>query len=119
MADLTYEEVGRRLAYARSHAGFTQQQVAEYLEINREQLSYVENGRRPVDLLALQRLADLYGFSLSYFVASDGEPAPRAAVVAFRTDSVSPKDLEVISWVKRLAMNLDFLQRFSVGELSS
>ena len=116
MASLTYEEIGRRLSHARRHAGFTQRQVAEYLGINREQLSYVETGRRPVDLPTMQRLADLYGFALSYFVASELEPSREAAVAAFRSDSIAPEDLEVIRWVKRFAMNLDSLKRFSAGE---
>lgn len=116
MASLTYEEIGRRLSHARKHAGFTQQQVAEYLRVNREQLSYVETGSRPVDLPTLQRLADLYGFALSYFVASEPDAAPDAAVAAFRAESIAPNDLEVIRWVKRLAANLDSLKRLSDGE---
>ena len=114
MATISYEEIGRRLSHARRHAGFTQQLVAKYLEINREQLSYIENGRRPVDLVTLQRLADLYGFALPYFVTSEAQSVPEVSA-AFRVSSLADADLQVIGWVKRLARNLDALQRIESG----
>lgn len=113
LVTLTREGIGRRLARAREAAGLSQIQVAEYLSVNRESVSYVENGHRPIDLPTLHRLTDLYGVSLSWFLDEDESPdEPVPALVdgiAFRAHDLSARDWETVSWVKRIAMNLDDL----------
>ena len=60
--------IGKRLQFVRESVGFTQEQVAKYLATKREIISYIETGARPVSTLMLRKLADLYGYQLSYFV---------------------------------------------------
>ncbi|SMC01987.1 Transcriptional regulator, contains XRE-family HTH domain [Sulfobacillus thermosulfidooxidans DSM 9293] len=111
---LTREIIGQRLAQARHHAGLTQQHVAAYLDLKREQVSYIETGQRPIDIPTLQRLADLYGYELSYFLQEDPMPESEISptvIAAFRTAHITSKDLETIRWVKRFTMNLDSLNR--------
>jgi len=66
MANLTYELIGKRLKAARKTMGLKQEQVANFLGVPREYISYYENGTRPIDTISLNKLADLYGYSLSY-----------------------------------------------------
>lgn len=112
---LTREGIGRRLAQAREGAGLSQIQVAEYLSMNRESVSYVENGHRPVDLPTLHRLTDLYGVSLSWILGEDESPDETVPSlvdgIAFRAHDLSARDWETVSWVKRIAMNLNDLNQ--------
>ncbi len=112
---LTREEIGRRLAKAREAAGLSQIQVAEYLSMNRESVSYVEHGHRPVDLPTLHRLTDLYGVTLSWILGEDESPddtvSPVVNGIAFRAHDFSARDWETMSWVKRIAMNLNDLNQ--------
>ena len=52
--------IGKCLQSVREATGFTQEQVAKYLDTKREIISYIETGARPVNTLMLRKLADLY-----------------------------------------------------------
>lgn len=113
---LTREEIGRRLAQAREAVGLSQSRVAEYLSINCESVSRMENGHRHVDLPALHKLTDLYGVSLSRIFDDESSDDTMPAIVnhnAFRAHDLSVRDLETISWITRIAMNLDDLNKLS------
>jgi len=108
--------IGRRLQSTRDSLGFTQEQVAKYLGTSREAISYIENGKRPVSTVMLQKLADLYGYRFSHFVDETVEEGESPEVtLAFRTRDLSDNDLEIIAQIKRIAMNLDSLYRL-LGE---
>lgn len=71
-------QLGARLRKARVTAGFSQEEVAGYLEVARSVVSAFENGRRKVSGLELRRLARAYGTSVSALLgeehgAVDGE----------------------------------------------
>lgn len=106
MSTDVYKAIGMRLKSTRESLGFSQSQVAEYLGINRVQLSYYENGKREIDMDTLIRLADLYGYSRSYFVEG-GESVP--ATLSLRAQDVSGEDLEAVALVNRFAKNLSYL----------
>ena len=111
---LSRTELGRRLARARDAAGLTQVQVGEYLKVPREWVSYIEHGRRQIEIPMLQQLADLYGIDVSQFFEepSNTDFDPTVAVVAaFRADDINERDLKTVSWLKRFAMNLNDLNR--------
>lgn len=98
--------IGQRLAVVRSSLNFTQKQVANYLGTQRETISYIESGARPVTTATLIRLADLYGYRVSYFLnESSTDEAPHVSI-AFRVADLHDKDLETIAEVKRIASNL-------------
>lgn len=76
-----YKKIGQKLQEARKKAGLTQEQVADYLGVNKVQLSYYENGAREISIETLQQLADLYGYTLNYFL--DDEKSTDPAVSFF------------------------------------
>jgi transcriptional regulator with XRE-family HTH domain len=103
--------IGERLRAVRRSSGFTQEQVANYLGVKRESISYLETGERSASTVMLRRLADLYGYRLSYFLdEAVKEEGPQVAV-AFRVADLSADDLPVIAQARRIASNLDSLYR--------
>ena len=107
--------IGKRLRTVRESTGFTQEQVAKYLKVKREIISYIETGARPVSTLMLRKLADLYGYKFSYFVdESVKEEGPQVSM-AFRVSDLSDSDLPIIAQVKKVALNLDSLYKL-LGE---
>jgi transcriptional regulator with XRE-family HTH domain len=101
--------IGRRLQTVRESIGFTQEQVAKYLEVKREVISYIETGARPATTMMLQKMADLYGYKFSYFVdESTKEEGPEVSM-AFRVADLSDSDLTIIAQVKKIALNLESL----------
>lgn len=59
--DIRYIEIGYNIQYFRKHKGFTQEQLAEALDISRQHLGAIEAPRivRPVSLELLFRIADM------------------------------------------------------------
>jgi len=107
--------IGKRLQSVRESLGFTQEQVAKYIETSREAISYIETGARPVNTLTLTKLADLYGYKISYFIEEVIHEEKPYVTMAFRINDLSDNDLRTISQVNRIALNLDSLYRL-LGE---
>lgn len=101
--------IGKRLRSVRESVGFTQEQVAKYLGIKREIISYFETGARPVNTLMLRKLADLYGYKFSYFVDESIKEEEPQVSMAFRVSDLNDSDLPIIAQVKKIALNLDSL----------
>jgi len=107
--------IGGRLRAVRKSSGFTQEQVAAYLNVKREMISYIETGERPVSTVMLKKLADLYGYRMSHFLGEDPDDAGPEVAIAFRVSDLTPEDLPVIAEARRIASNLDSLYRL-LGE---
>jgi len=103
--------IGDRLKEVRRAAGFTQEQVAAFLDVKRGTISYIETGARPVSTLMLRKLADLYGYRMSYFLDGKAKDAGPQVAIAFRVSDLGPDDLPVIAEARRIASNLDSLYR--------
>ncbi len=109
-------QVASRLKEARLKSGLTQKQVARLLDVSDVQVCYWETGKRPIDLSSLSRLADIYGYSMAWFLG-DENAASEQVSVAFRAGELSERDLKEIAWARRFVKNLDFLMEIAgVGE---
>lgn len=109
---ITPENIGRRLAQAREAVGLSQVQVADYLSVSRPSVLSLEQGHRPIDWPTLHRLMDLYGVDVSWLV-SDAKPTAPAlddGVAGYAPD-LSTRDWEMVSKVRRFAMNLNDLNQ--------
>ena len=112
----TYELIGERLKEARERAGLTQELAARSTGLIREQLSYYENGRREIDLVCLKKLADLYGYTVSFFLNEEPEQAGDELALAFRAEEIAEENLETMAWAQRFTRNLAELDRLLAGE---
>jgi transcriptional regulator with XRE-family HTH domain len=69
-----YRQLGRNLRVARSAAGKSQADVAEYLDVSFQQLQKYESGANRIPLYGLVSLAAYLEVPLSQFIApSDGD----------------------------------------------
>lgn len=80
-----HEELGRRLKSVRESVELTQEEVSERTDLGRTALSEIENGKRRVDSVELEQLAEVYGVRISDFF--EDEPVDTSSIVAkFRSD---------------------------------
>lgn len=63
-----------RLIELRKNAGFTQEQVADYIGVARSTYAMYEQGNREMDYQLLVKLADLYKVSLDYIFGRTDNP---------------------------------------------
>jgi transcriptional regulator with XRE-family HTH domain len=111
---LTYVEIGKRLKKAREASSFTQTEVEEMTGIDRITVSIIERGQKKIDSLLLKKLADLYGYSLMYFLE---EPEEFEEIsMAFNTDDLSNKEKENIKWTKKLLFNFNDLLEIMIED---
>jgi len=68
---LTQKQIGQRILGLRKKKGLSQEDLAKNLKISRSSVVQIELGNRSVDILELQRLAEVLGFSIDDFMSKD------------------------------------------------
>ena len=72
-AKLSQKQIGHRVTELRKMKGLSQEDLAKSVKISRPSLAQIELGNRSVDILELQRLSMILGFSLDDFMSKDFE----------------------------------------------
>lgn len=60
-------ELGRRLKSLRLEENLTQEQVANEVNMSRDHLSNIENGKYPINIKTLYKLAEFFKVDMKYF----------------------------------------------------
>lgn len=60
-------EIGRRLKTLRLEKELSQEDVACEVKISRDHLSNIENGKYPLNIKTLYKLAEFYNVDMKYF----------------------------------------------------
>lgn len=60
-------EIGRRLKQLRQEQDLSQEFVAAEVKISRDHLSNLENGKYPINIKTLYKLAEFYKVDLKFF----------------------------------------------------
>ncbi len=68
---LSQKQIGQRITELRKMKGLSQEDLAKSVRISRPSLAQIELGNRSVDILELQSLAMVLGFSLDDFMSAD------------------------------------------------
>jgi transcriptional regulator with XRE-family HTH domain len=95
--DSDRKALGRRLREAREYLGFSQDQIATFMDISRSALSLMESGQRKVDALELKKLAELYKRPVGHFTGEVPEQDTFGTDVkhlARKVSELSPADRE-------------------------
>lgn len=97
--------IGRNIKSYREKSHLSQEEVAEFLGVSRELISYYENGRREIQLEKLEKLTDLFGIELINLLEEDLSIMEADLAFAFRSDGLEQRDLEHISNFHRIIKN--------------
>ena len=68
---LSRKQVGQRITLLRKAKGLSQEELAKNFGISRPSLAQIELGNRGVDILEMQNLSLVLGFSLDEFMSED------------------------------------------------
>lgn len=68
---LSQKQIGQRIAELRKLKGLSQEDLAKTVKISRPSLAQIELGNRGIDILELQKLSQVLGFSLDDFMSKD------------------------------------------------
>ena len=105
------KQIGKRLQELRESKGLSQSDLANYLGISQPLLSQIESGNRNLNLSLLDKLCALYGCSDSYILCKSDEY--NSINFSFRSKNAAREDLDCISSVHRIILNMQFLNELN------
>ena len=66
-----YTDLGEKVKTLRKRRGLKQDDLAEFLNLSRSQISNLESGRRNLNLRQLEKLCDYFKVDMSFFLMSE------------------------------------------------
>lgn len=96
-----------RLKQLRKESKITQEQLAQYLEVDQSMITKLENGTRNLNVTLVEKLCNLFSCSEKYLMGEDDAYIPLN--FAFRANSVQAEDLESIAAVNKIVMNIRYM----------
>ena len=102
-----------RLKQLRQESKITQEQLAEYLDVDQSLITKLENGTRNLSVGLIEKICSLFGCSERYLLGEDDAYIPLN--FAFRSKGVETEDLESIAVINKIAMNIRFMNEM-IGE---
>jgi len=107
---MTNTMIGQKVKALREKAGLNQGQIAQFLGVDQSNISKCEKGERQFQVDHLERLGSLFGVSLGDLMNEEMLVAPLQ--IAFRADGMQVEDLNAISDIQKIALNLDQMRTF-------
>lgn len=77
--------IGSRLREAREYLGFSQEEAASAIGLQRTAVTHIESGSRRLEATELEQFAALYGRSMEYLVSGDESDVAEDVAFAART----------------------------------
>lgn len=109
----SWEDVGSRVAAARTSAGFTQQELAARLGLHRSALTRIEQGQRQIGALELVSLAETLGRTVDWFLS-----LPPPSIASHRRTGSDDEDVERLEdQLEAVTRDVELLAE--IGELHS
>ena len=108
--------IGKNLKVYREKFGFTQDAFSEYLGINRVELSYYENGKRPISISIISKASDIFGIDGYELYQRESKSAHSDLAFAFRADDLSSQEINEISKFKKIVKNYLQMKKLKESE---
>jgi len=96
---------GKNIKSYRERLYLSQQEIADFLGVPREMISYWENGQREVSLEMLEKLSDLFGIELINLLEENEQLVQADLALSFRKEDLEKSDLKQISSFQRIVKN--------------
>jgi len=98
-------KIGTNIKLFRNRLNISQSELADYCGIQREVLSYYENGNRDVSLLHLEKISEFMDVDIEVFLEENPSKIQPDLALAFRADELTTSDREQIAYFKRVVKN--------------
>lgn len=99
------EIIGSNLQAFRTKFGLTQEQVAEFLEVDRSLIAHYENSSREISYVQLKKLSHLYNVDVEDLLEENSSLREMNFAFAFRSETMEATDLKSISEFQRVVRN--------------
>ena len=101
------KEFNQRIKVLRKESKLTQEQMANYLNVDQSLVTKLENGTRNLNVDLVEKICNLFGCTEEYLLGESDEYLPLN--FAFRSNNIQAEDLHSIAMINKIAMNLRFM----------
>lgn len=105
--NISLNAIGETIKALREQSGFTQMNLAKYLKVDQSLISKIEKNERVITSDMLDKLSSLFGITPDSFYS--GSLPEKRLTVALRASEINEDDLEMISAINRITLNLNFM----------
>jgi len=97
------KKLAENLKYLRKQQNWTQEELAQHLNISRSQITKWENGDQIPDLVSLEKLSTLYGVSIDYLIGKQllKKDILREVNRMYQTNNINDSMLDIINYLKQ------------------
>lgn len=99
------ENISKNIKKLREKNNFSQQNVADFLGINRSLYGFYENGEREIPFDRLEKLATLFGCELEILLSDNNQELDDVLICTFRSEDINKEDIETIATFKDIVLN--------------
>ena len=96
-----------RLKQLRKESKITQEQLANYLDVDQTMITKLENGTRNLNVTLIEKICNLFGCSDTYLMGEDDTYLPLN--FAFRSNGIQTEDLESIAAINKIVMDIRYM----------
>lgn len=96
-----------RLKQLRKESKITQEQLANYLDVDQSMITKLENGTRNLNVTLIEKICNLFGCSEAYLMGEDDIHIPLN--FAFRSNGIETEDLESIAAINKIVMDIRYM----------
>lgn len=104
-------KIGCEMKKIRETNNLTQLQLAKFLNLDQSYISEFEKGEKNISADILEKLCDLFGYDLKYFENKKMIQKYVPMKIAFCSNKIQTEDLEAISAINRVAINIRFMNK--------
>lgn len=99
--------INAKLKKLRKENKITQEQLAQFLNVDQSLITKLENGTRNFNVTMIDKICSLFGCTPEYLSGENDEYIPLN--FAFRSNGIKAEDLESIAAINKIAMNLKYM----------
>jgi len=110
------EVIGNNLKDYRQKLGYTQDDLAKYIGVERSTISHFENATREISLVHLNKFADLFGIETGAFLVNNSSEKNANLAFAFRSQGMEEEDLTSIAEFQKIVKNYIQIVKLAKGE---
>jgi len=101
-------DINIKIKELREKNGYTQKNIADFLNVDQSFVSKAENGERTFTSDMINRLASLFGIHISTLL-SERNDAMTSTACAFRASDLTSDDLNTIALINQIAINANYM----------
>lgn len=101
--------IGGNIRILRENAGYNQESIAAFLDVDQSLISKIEKGERTMSADMLDKIATLFGVTTASILNDD--VVVRSLSCAFRCSNMTISEMEAVSAINRIALNCEFMEK--------